>query len=49
MLLLFVNGVWCQSVEKMVTAKIVVDTTAIEKVNVLNLRNYKTRFPTKKV
>lgn len=40
MLLLLANGVWCQSVEKMVTAKIVVDTTAIEKVNVLNLRNY---------
>lgn len=48
MLLLFVNGVWCQSVEKMVTAKIVVDTTAIEKVNVLNLRNYQNAVSDKK-
>lgn len=40
MLLLLTNCIWGQSVEKMVTAKIVVDTTAIEKVNVLNMRNY---------
>jgi hypothetical protein len=40
LLLLLTNCIWGQSVEKMVTAKIVVDTTAIEKVNVLNMRNY---------
>jgi hypothetical protein len=48
MLILFAQLVWGQSPAKIVTAKIVADTTAIEKVNVLNLRNAKRGFQQKR-
>jgi len=39
--------VWGQSPAKLVTAKIVADSSAIDKVNVLNLRDYKTAITNK--
>lgn len=46
-LLLAVQFVSAQSVERLLTARIVADSSAIDKVNILNMRNYKTAITDK--
>lgn len=47
MLFLAVQFVSAQSVERLLTARIVADSSAIDKVNILNMRNYKTAITDK--